>query len=199
MNICERLPELPRTMLTMPSIEHDDHRGEGDEGRDVEDVFHLSSAFGAGAAAFGPHAPYRGNSPVGPWRSPRRARPAACRRRGRASSPDREEGRMRGLSGKRVLVTGGATGIGRAAALRFAEEGASVAVNFIGDPGAGRGAGRGTGGALSRRASTSSRRPTSPTRTRSIRCSPASCRPSAGSISWSAMPASRSSTSRTRC
>ncbi len=41
---------------------------------------------------------------------------------------------MRGLSGKRVLVTGGATGIGRAAALRFAEEGASVAVNYIGDP-----------------------------------------------------------------
>ena len=41
---------------------------------------------------------------------------------------------MRGLSGKRVLVTGGATGIGRAASLRFAREGASVAVNFIGDP-----------------------------------------------------------------
>ena len=41
---------------------------------------------------------------------------------------------MRGLSRKRVLVTGGATGIGRAAALRFALEGASVVVNFIGDP-----------------------------------------------------------------
>ncbi len=40
---------------------------------------------------------------------------------------------MRGLSGKRVLVTGGATGIGRAAALRFAEEGANVAVNYVGD------------------------------------------------------------------
>jgi glucose 1-dehydrogenase len=41
---------------------------------------------------------------------------------------------MRGLEGKRVLVTGGATGIGRATALRFAIEGANVAVNFIGDP-----------------------------------------------------------------
>ncbi len=41
---------------------------------------------------------------------------------------------MRGLEGKRVLVTGGATGIGRATALRFAVEGANVAVNFIGDP-----------------------------------------------------------------
>jgi len=40
---------------------------------------------------------------------------------------------MRGIAGRRVLITGGATGIGRAAALRFAAEGASVAVNFVGD------------------------------------------------------------------
>ena len=40
---------------------------------------------------------------------------------------------MRGLTGKRVLVTGGATGIGEAAVRRFAEEGASVAINTVGD------------------------------------------------------------------
>jgi glucose 1-dehydrogenase len=40
---------------------------------------------------------------------------------------------MHGLDGKRVLITGAATGIGRATALRFAEEGASLAVNFVGD------------------------------------------------------------------
>ncbi len=42
---------------------------------------------------------------------------------------------MHGLDGKRVLITGAATGIGRATALRFAEEGASVAVNYIGERG----------------------------------------------------------------
>jgi len=37
---------------------------------------------------------------------------------------------MKGLRGKNVLVTGASTGIGRAIAVRFAQEGANVAVNF---------------------------------------------------------------------
>ncbi|MFE4105119.1 glucose 1-dehydrogenase [Almyronema epifaneia] len=37
---------------------------------------------------------------------------------------------MKGLKGKNVLVTGASTGIGRAIAVRFAQEGANVAINY---------------------------------------------------------------------
>ena len=40
---------------------------------------------------------------------------------------------MKGIKHKRVLVTGGSSGIGQAIALRFAEEGANVAINYYSD------------------------------------------------------------------
>jgi glucose 1-dehydrogenase len=41
---------------------------------------------------------------------------------------------VRGLNGKNVLVTGGSSGIGQAIAVRFAEHGANVAINYLRDP-----------------------------------------------------------------
>ena len=41
---------------------------------------------------------------------------------------------MRGLQGKNVLVTGGSSGIGQAIAVRFAEYGANVAINYLRQP-----------------------------------------------------------------
>ncbi len=39
-----------------------------------------------------------------------------------------------GLAGKNVLVTGGSSGIGQAIAVRFAELGANVAINYLREP-----------------------------------------------------------------
>jgi glucose 1-dehydrogenase len=50
-----------------------------------------------------------------------------------APTTTREEA-MRGLKGKNVLVTGGTSGIGQAIAVRFAEHGANVAINYLKQP-----------------------------------------------------------------
>src|SRR5215213_2269778 len=41
---------------------------------------------------------------------------------------------MPGLRGKNVLITGGSSGIGQAIAVRFAEYGANVAINYLRAP-----------------------------------------------------------------
>ena len=41
---------------------------------------------------------------------------------------------LRGIQGKNVLVTGGSSGIGQAIAVRFAEYGANVAINYLRQP-----------------------------------------------------------------
>jgi glucose 1-dehydrogenase len=50
-----------------------------------------------------------------------------------ATTPERTKG-LRGLEGKNVLVTGGSSGIGQAIAVRFAEYGANVAINYLHQP-----------------------------------------------------------------
>ena len=54
------------------------------------------------------------------------------------TTPDRLADLLPGLEGKNVLVTGGSSGIGQAIAVRFAQYGANVSVNYLREPGEAR-------------------------------------------------------------
>jgi glucose 1-dehydrogenase len=62
------------------------------------------------------------------------ARPGTVASMSTATQPTTQRSGMPGLRGKNVLVTGGTSGIGQAIAVRFAEHGANVAINYRSAP-----------------------------------------------------------------
>src|SRR3712207_441129 len=67
-------------------------------------------------------------------RTPSQNRPGANAMTDTLSLADRRSDALPGLAGKNVLVTGGSSGIGQAIAVRFAECGANVAINYLRRP-----------------------------------------------------------------
>ena len=148
----------------------------------------------------------RRQRPPSRWRSTADAtltasRPSSARDRPRWKTPcthrRRRGAALPGLRGKNVLVTGGSSGIGQAIAVRFAEYGANVAINYLRQP---EEAARHRGaGARLRREGQADGRPRRAGRRRRLRrgrrrraWSARRSRASAASTSSSTTPASRS-------
>ena len=114
-----------------------------------------------------------------------------------AHHPDARTEGLPGLKGKNVLVTGGSSGIGQAIAVRFAEYGANVAINYLRQPEEAHDTEEQVHacvreGPPARASATCSSAATSPTRTTSCAWSARRSSASAASTSSSTTPASRS-------